>query len=552
MAVIFTDLVDGQAVNAVTFNTPLLALEDAILDMRNGVGFDPQSANLILAGPASGGASTPSFRALVADDVPALDAAKITSGIFGVSRGGTGANTATIGFDNLSPLMSAGDLVAHNGSNNVRVAVGSDGQLLYADSSAAAGVRWDDPSVALGDDTTLTINSGAVTVTGGHHAVDTESSAATDDLTTINGLADGQIVFIRSVSSDRVVTIKHAVGNIRLNGGIDFELDTPQKGVLFVASGGWVIGVGVPVTAGAGSGTVTSVALSAPAQFSVSGSPVTSSGTLAIDWANTTPNTVLAGPETGSDAPPTLRGLVAADIPSLDAAKITSGIFSASQIPLLDASKISSGTIDVARVPALDASKISSGTFGVEQIPTLTMSKISDKAMTKLTGYTELGSSVGSITIGSIVSTYEHLQLWVKLRSNSASVSDGLSMVFNGVTSNYYLLNTRISHNATLGSNEYLNTQPGFLMVGSVTGDTAPASLYSFLTIDIFKYSSSTQYKIIKMNGTRVSGNTTGTIWFVTANGYWAQNNVITSISLSPNVGTAWLSGSAYSLYGVG
>jgi len=76
---------------------------------------------------------------------------------------------------------------------------------------------------------------------------------------------------------------------------------------------------------GGGAGTVTSVGLSAPGQFSVSGSPVTASGTLAFGWLNQSPNVILAGPASGGAAVPSFRALVAADIPSLDAAKISSG-----------------------------------------------------------------------------------------------------------------------------------------------------------------------------------------------------------------------------------
>lgn len=65
-----------------------------------------------------------------------------------------------------------------------------------------------------------------------------------------------------------------------------------------------------------GGGTVTSVGLSLPAIFSVSGSPVTGSGTLTGSLATQVANTVWAGPATGVDAAPTFRALVAADIPS--------------------------------------------------------------------------------------------------------------------------------------------------------------------------------------------------------------------------------------------
>ena len=60
-------------------------------------------------------------------------------------------------------------------------------------------------------------------------------------------------------------------------------------------------------------GTVTSVALTAPGQFAVTGSPITTTGTLAIAWQNQNANKVLAGPASGSAAAPTFRSLVAAD-----------------------------------------------------------------------------------------------------------------------------------------------------------------------------------------------------------------------------------------------
>lgn len=67
-------------------------------------------------------------------------------------------------------------------------------------------------------------------------------------------------------------------------------------------------------------GTVTSVGLSAPASIlSVSGSPVTSSGTLALSLVTQAANTVWSGPTTGSPANPIFRALVTADIPSLTA-----------------------------------------------------------------------------------------------------------------------------------------------------------------------------------------------------------------------------------------
>ncbi len=72
-----------------------------------------------------------------------------------------------------------------------------------------------------------------------------------------------------------------------------------------------------------GSGTVTSVAMTVPSFLSVAGSPITTSGTLALTLANESANTIFAGPSTGSPAAPTFRSLVAADIPALPYASST-------------------------------------------------------------------------------------------------------------------------------------------------------------------------------------------------------------------------------------
>lgn len=65
------------------------------------------------------------------------------------------------------------------------------------------------------------------------------------------------------------------------------------------------------------SGTVTSVALSLPSVFQVSGSPVINAGTLTATFSLQNANEVFAGPTAGSPASPSFRALVSGDIPSL-------------------------------------------------------------------------------------------------------------------------------------------------------------------------------------------------------------------------------------------
>ena len=78
-------------------------------------------------------------------------------------------------------------------------------------------------------------------------------------------------------------------------------------------------------------GTVTSVALDMPQEFTLSGSPITSSGTISATWAPVGANTVLAGPVSGGSGAPMFRALVPADIPGLNASQITSGVLPVSR-----------------------------------------------------------------------------------------------------------------------------------------------------------------------------------------------------------------------------
>lgn len=99
-----------------------------------------------------------------------------------------------------------------------------------------------------------------------------------------------------------------------------------------------------------GVGSVTSVGLSLPAEFSVSGSPVTSTGTLGGAWASQTTNKVFASPN-GSTGTPTFRALAAADIPTIGAAQVTGNNLTAASTKISVASgtgaTLTNATIDV-------------------------------------------------------------------------------------------------------------------------------------------------------------------------------------------------------------
>jgi hypothetical protein len=165
---------------------------------------------------------------------------------------------------------------------------------------------------------TKTVNIGTLGATGSTTNITIGSSSGGTSTTTLNGtvtLANALAVASGGTGQTSYTNGQLLIGNTTGN--------TLTKATLTAGSGISITnGTGSITIAATNSGTVTSVGLSLPAIFSVSGSPVTSSGTLTATLASQTANTVFAAPN-GSAGSPTFRTLVAADIPTLTASKIS-------------------------------------------------------------------------------------------------------------------------------------------------------------------------------------------------------------------------------------
>ena len=80
-------------------------------------------------------------------DVPTLNqnttgTASNVTGTVAIANGGTGQTTKLAAFDALSPASTKGDLIAFDGTDNVRLPVGADGLVLQADSTQTTGLKW--------------------------------------------------------------------------------------------------------------------------------------------------------------------------------------------------------------------------------------------------------------------------------------------------------------------------------------------------------------------------------------------------------------------------
>lgn len=113
-----------------------------------------------------------------------------------------------------------------------------DSGVTLDDSDNMAGVN----SLVFKGDTTLTIVSGDVTVTGFYHTIAGEG-AANDDLIGIIGGSDGEIIVIRPSSDSVTITVKHngsaaASDNILLNDDIDYVMDQEDDALFLLYDAG--------------------------------------------------------------------------------------------------------------------------------------------------------------------------------------------------------------------------------------------------------------------------------------------------------------------------
>ena len=167
--------------------------------------------------------------------------------------------------------------------------------------------------------TTITQGTG-VTVTNGAGSITIANSGL---LSIANSTGTTGLTLTYTTTSGAVTDVL-AGTLVPANGGTGATA-VPTNGQLLIGNGtnytvaSLSAGTGISVTPGAGTLSiantgVTSVALSAPGIFTVSGSPVTTTGTLSFSLNTQTTNLVFASPN-GSTGAPTFRSLAYADLP---------------------------------------------------------------------------------------------------------------------------------------------------------------------------------------------------------------------------------------------
>jgi hypothetical protein len=159
-----------------------------------------------------------------------------------------------------------------------------------------------------------------------------------------------------------------------------------------------------------------------------------------------------------------------------------------------------------------------------------------------------LGSTTASVTFSGLAayaSTYKHLQLRIVGRTNRASVTDDLSIRLNADTgSNYrwhYLTGNGSSvSSADIGSNTFMGNY-------TLAGNNVTANTFSGHVTDILDaFSSNKNTTIRSLGGLAGSYSEIGL-----TSGAWFNTASITQIQVFLRLGSSYLSGTRFSLYGI-
>jgi hypothetical protein len=322
----------------------------------------------------------------------------------GVPYGGTGATTLSSG----APLFGAGTSAITTGtlSGNTTELATSTGTLTtghgvkidangnFIDAGSAYGTG-SVTSVALTAPAWLTVGGTPITTSG---------------TLAITGTSESANLFLASPNgSSGAMTPRAIVGADLPNpttttlGGVLAATPTPGQFVTGISTSG-------VVQFGTGLGTVTSVSLTVPSWLTVGGSPITTSGTLAVTGTSESANLFLASPN-GSSGAVTPRAIVGADLPNPSTSTL-GGVLAATPTPGYYVGGISTSgvtTLQAFTAPTLSiatATGTGTGGFGSSQtgvLITLTTTTITATAGAVYTNnsnsYTLL-NTVSTATVG--------------------------------------------------------------------------------------------------------------------------------------------------------
>ena len=264
-------------------------------------------ANLVFAGPTTGSAAQPTFRSLVSADLPFAITNITDVGTDGITiTNGTGA---VIGASPVTVAQHVAD-TTHNGylsSTDWNTFNGKQAALTIGNLTDAGT-----------DGITVTGGTGSVIGSGtsiAQHVADGTHNGylSSSDWTAFNGKQSALTIGNLTDAGTDGITVTSGTGAVIGSGTsiAQHVADASHNG--YLSSTDW------STFNGKGAGSVTSVTFTGDGTVlsSTPSSAVTTTGTVTAALATQAKNLVLAGPASGSNAAPTFRALVNADMPTI-------------------------------------------------------------------------------------------------------------------------------------------------------------------------------------------------------------------------------------------
>lgn len=267
------------------------------------------TANTVFAAP-NGSTGAPTFRLLVAADIPNLDAGKITTGTLAIARGGTGLGTTPTngqlligngtGYTLATITGTASRLDVTNGSGSITLNISTSyvGQNTITTLGTITTGVWNGTAIAAANGGT-----GQTTYVIG----DILYASATNALSRLAGVATGNALISGGVGAapswGKIGLTTHVSGTLAIGNGGTGLTGTPTNGQLLIGNGsGYTLaalsaGTGISITNGAGT---ISIAVNSASVVLTANYVVRESPTGTIDGSNTT-FTLASTPVSGTE-----------------------------------------------------------------------------------------------------------------------------------------------------------------------------------------------------------------------------------------------------------
>jgi hypothetical protein len=159
-----------------------------------------------------------------------------------------------------------------------------------------------------------------------------------------------------------------------------------------------------------------------------------------------------------------------------------------------------------------------------------------------------LTSTTASVTFSGLAayaSTYKHLQLRMVARTNRGATGDDLSIQFNGDTGSNYTWHNLSGNGSSVTSNAIAISNTWMGNYGLAGGSTT-SDVFSAQVTDILDPFAAKNKTIRSLSGMASNNNVIDL-----TSGFWNNTASLTEIRVFLRLGTSYVSGSRFSLYGL-